>query len=131
LSDSEQPKASGGVRGTRIVFILIGLICLVYGLPYMLGGLQSGDYTSFILGFFLFMLFFSFIGAARSSPSQNPIFRTVTVAKCSKCEYTEVRDFQKGDYVYKALGKCKDCEGTLYVRSIYSIPVHRTELSPS
>lgn len=131
MSESGQPKTSGGIRGVRIVFVILAFVFLIFGLPYLLMGFETGDYFTLILGFFMFTLFFSFISAARAAPAQNPIFRTVTVSKCSKCEYTEVRDFQKGDYIYKTLGKCKDCSGEMYIRSIYTIPVQKTQLSAS
>ena len=131
LSESGQPKASGGAKGARIVFIIMALFFLIFGLPYLLTGFETGDYFTLILGFFMFTLFFSFISAARSAPVQTPIFRTVTISKCTNCEYTEVRDFQKGDYVYKTLGKCKDCKGEMYIRSIYTVPVQKTQLSAS
>ncbi|WXG43228.1 MAG: hypothetical protein WED04_04130 [Promethearchaeati archaeon SRVP18_Atabeyarchaeia-1] len=131
MSDSQPPRSGGAVRGVRIIFVIIGLICLFFGLPYLYAGIETGDYIAFILGFFLFSLFFSFLSAARSPPRQTPIFRTVTVLKCSKCEYTEVRDFLKGDYVYKNVGKCKDCDGEMFVRSIYTVPAQKTQLSPS
>jgi hypothetical protein len=131
LSDSEPRKAGGAAKAVRIVFIVVGILFLVIGLPYLLAGIESGDFTTLILGFLMFTFFFSFLSAARRGPVQTPIFRTVTVSKCSKCEYTQVRDFQKGDYVYKTLGKCKDCEGEMFIRSIYTIPVGKTQLSAS
>jgi hypothetical protein len=129
LSESGQPKTSGGAKGIRVVFIILALVFLIFGLPYLFMGFQTGDYFSMILGFFMFTLFFSFISAARTAQVQAPLFRTVTVSKCTNCEYTEVRDFQKGDYVYKTIGKCKDCKGEMYIRSIYTVPVQKTQLS--
>jgi hypothetical protein len=131
MSESERPPARTGIRGPRIVAAVIAAICLMVGLSYLLTGYQNGDYFSFILGLFVFSLFFSFMSAAWRVPIHNPVFRTVTVTKCSKCEYTEVRDFQRGDYVYKNLGKCKDCEGEMYIKSIYTVPVQKTQLSPA
>jgi len=131
LSDSGQPPVGKGVTGGRIVAVMIGLLCLLVGMSLLIQGWQTNDQISVILGLFVFSLFFSFMGAAWRVPAQNPIFRTVTVAKCSKCDYTEVRDFQRGDYIYKVLGKCKECSGDVYVKTIYAIPLQKTQLPAS
>jgi hypothetical protein len=131
LSDSERPKPSGGARGARIVAAMIAVFCLIFGLSYLYTGFQNGDQISIIVGFLIFSFFFSLIGSAWRAPVVNPLFRTVSVIKCDKCQYTEVRDFQRGDYMYKTLGKCKECEGEMFIRSIYTIPIQKTQLQAS
>lgn len=131
LSDSGQPPSGRGVTGARMVSAMIALICLLAGMSLLIQGWQTNDQISIILGLFVFSLFFSFMGAAWRAPVQNPIFRTVTVARCSKCEYAEVRDFQRGDYVYKVLSKCKECGGDMYVKTIYAVPLQKTQLPSS
>jgi hypothetical protein len=110
---------------------MIGALFLMGGLYIFMQGLQANDQVNIFLGFLVLIFAFSFVNAAVRVPQQVPVFRTVTVAKCSKCEYAEVRDFQRGDYVYKALGKCKDCGSPVYARTIYAIPVQKTQLSSS
>jgi excinuclease UvrABC ATPase subunit len=65
------------------------------------------------------------MGTAIRTPPVTPVSRTVSVIKCYKCQYAEVRDFQKGDYMYKTVGKCKDCQGDMYIRSIYTVPIQK------
>jgi hypothetical protein len=131
LSESDQPAPARGATKARLVAAIIGLLCLLTGMSLLVQGWETNDQISVILGLFVFSLFFSFMGAAWRVPVVNPIFRTVTVAKCSKCEYAEVRDFQRGDYIYKVLGKCKECSGDMFVKTIYAVPLQKTQLSPS
>jgi hypothetical protein len=129
LSDSNQPPPGKGVTGARVVAVFIGLLFLMAGIYLLNEGFESGNMFIIMLGLLVFSLFLSFTSAGVRVPVQNPIFRTVTVAKCSKCEYAEVRDFQRGDYFYKVLGKCKECSGDMYVKTIYAIPLQKTQLS--
>jgi len=62
-----------------------------------------------------------------SRPKPVPERKTVTVVKCKGCDYREVRDFQKGDYVFKKMGSCSSCGSEKYVSAIYSVPVSRVE----
>ncbi|MHA1754491.1 MAG: hypothetical protein ACTSYR_03125, partial [Candidatus Odinarchaeia archaeon] len=86
----------------------------------------------FILIFIGFLLF-SFttsllnVGVRPIQPLIKPI-NTVTVIKCYKCEYTEIRDFKRGDYIFKDLGECKDCGGQLYIKTIYTIEPEKKTL---
>lgn len=126
MTQSEQPQRSGSNRGTRISVAIIAVFFLVFGLWYLYTGFQNGDQLSIIVGFLIFSFFFSLMGSAFRRPVVNPLSRTVSVIKCFKCQYTEVRDFQRGDYMYKTVGKCKDCQGDMYIRSIYAVPIQKT-----
>ena len=42
-----------------------------------------------------------------------------TVVKCKKCDMKMIRDFEKGDFVNKEAGECKQCGEKMIVSSIY------------
>jgi hypothetical protein len=46
---------------------------------------------------------------------------------CYGCDYREVREFQKGDYIFKKLGACSTCGSEQYISAIYSIPTSKVE----
>ena len=126
MTETEQPQRSGPSRGARTSAALTAILFLLIGLYFLYLNSQSGDLITLIIGFLMFSFFFSIMGSALRSPVVNPLSRTVSVIKCQKCQYTEVRDFQKGDYMYKIVGKCKDCQGDMYIRSIYAVPIQKT-----
>ena len=126
MTADEQPQRSGGNRSGRAVIAVIAVFFLLFGIYYLYQGFQSGDQITIIVGFLIFSFFFSIMGSAIRSPVVAPLSRTVSVIKCEKCQYTEVRDFQKGDYMYKVVGKCKDCQGDMYIRSIYTVPIQKS-----
>jgi hypothetical protein len=62
------------------------------------------------------MLFQTRRHAQRFTLEDQPI---VTTLICQKCGFKNVRNFERGDYILKDLGKCTKCEGTLMISAIY------------
>lgn len=48
-----------------------------------------------------------------------PKVDVVTILECPSCELKRVRDFQRGDYVYKDDEPCTRCEGTMLITGIH------------
>lgn len=126
MTESQQPQRSGGSRGARTGIAIMAIFFLLFGLFFLYAGFQTNNQLNIIVGFLIFSFFFSLMGSALRKPPVNPLSRTVSVIKCHKCQYTEVRDFQKGDYMYKTVGKCKDCQGDMYIKTIYAVPIQKT-----
>jgi len=51
---------------------------------------------------------------------QSIAARVLSVVLCSNCGFKVVRAFAEGDFVYKEVGKCQQCSGTMRVDSIYA-----------
>ncbi len=46
--------------------------------------------------------------------------KVMTTMECRKCGFKNVRDFQRGDYVYKELGACQKCpDDKMIITAIY------------
>lgn len=45
--------------------------------------------------------------------------QTLTTIECRKCGFKSVREFQRGDYVYKDLDKCQKCDDKQLITAIY------------
>lgn len=52
-------------------------------------------------------------------------FKTITLIKCSKCGYTEEREFQPGDYILKPEKECPKCKSYTRIFRIYDVKVSR------
>ena len=51
-------------------------------------------------------------------------YRIVSSLRCTECDYRELVNFKRGDYIYKTVRKCPKCEdGTLYIYEIYAVPL--------
>jgi cation transport ATPase len=42
-----------------------------------------------------------------------------TTIECKKCGFKNVREFQRGDYIFKELGTCEKCSDTMMITAIY------------
>lgn len=45
--------------------------------------------------------------------------KVLSVILCANCGFKVVRVFSEGDFVYKEVGKCQQCSGTMRIDSIY------------
>ena len=45
--------------------------------------------------------------------------KTTTTIECRKCGFKSVREFQRGDFVFKELEKCQKCDDTQIITAIY------------
>jgi Na+/melibiose symporter-like transporter len=45
--------------------------------------------------------------------------QVMTTIECRKCNIKSVREFQRGDFVYKELEKCPKCEDNQIITAIY------------
>ncbi|UCH57671.1 MAG: hypothetical protein JSV18_01775 [Candidatus Bathyarchaeota archaeon] len=43
----------------------------------------------------------------------------ITILECASCDLKRVRDFQRGDYVYKEDEPCTRCEGNMIITGIH------------
>ncbi len=67
----------------------------------------------------LYTLLLSFIQRKASRETVKP--KIITKISCMRDDYSEERDFKKGDYVGLVVGKCPKCEGNLLITAIYLI----------
>lgn len=76
------------------------------------------------------LLLLGFLGAAistyvlfqarrRLSQLKIVIPPVTTTIECRKCSFKNVREFQRGDYVFKELEPCQKCDEKMLITSIY------------
>ncbi len=57
--------------------------------------------------------------AVSSQKSPDEKAEVVTILECPSCDLKRVRDFKRGDYVYKSDEPCTRCEGTMTIMGIH------------
>jgi hypothetical protein len=76
------------------------------------------------------LLLFGFLGVASSTyvlfQTRRRILRlrietpsTTTTIECKKCGIKNVREFQRGDYIFKEVGPCQKCNEKTLITAIY------------
>jgi hypothetical protein len=62
--------------------------------------------------------------AVMSSPKRSivPEVEVITTLECPSCNLKRVRDFQRGDYVFKDDEPCTRCEGKMVITGIHRRP---------
>ncbi len=93
-----------------------GAVILTYGMS------KEGDWMLYVVGLFVMSLGLSLLTARRQPTEIHPPPPTVTEIHCdnSECDFREIRDFQRGDYVLKKLpAKCPRCGRPLTIHAIY------------
>ena len=45
--------------------------------------------------------------------------RVITTLECPKCDFKNIRDFQREDYIFKETGPCQKCNEKMTITAIY------------
>ena len=99
----------------NIVLILL----IVIGAMFIYLGIGPDPISSWTIGFMLICFGATLIQFQKSPP--EPIHQTLTILICKLCGLTKVRNYVKGDFVFKRLGKCDKCEDLMEIKDIYSV----------
>ena len=119
------------------IFVVVVVLCLIFSLfsltmgvaEFQRAGPNMGSLTWILLGIIGLITALYAIGqlATRISKMPKPK-RTITVVRCANCNFQERREFKRGDYVGKKVGKCVKCDGELFIELIYSEVIKRRRI---
>jgi hypothetical protein len=82
------------------------------------------NYSLLAIGFFgLALSVYMLMQTRRTSTSAvSDMPRVLTTLECPKCDFKNIRDFQRGDYIFKETGTCQKCQETMKITAIYREP---------
>jgi len=83
----------------------------------------SEFYTLLLLMLLLFLITSLIRTIIERRKAKKEQYKTRTLIKCSKCGYTEERDFQVGDYILKPEKECPKCKTIIRIHRIYDVKV--------
>jgi len=100
-----------------LVFLALSVVAIYYGLH--LGG--SNGSLLLLIGFSgLALSTYMLLQTRRKIPSI--VFKPYQIATtiiCQKCGFKNIREFQRGDYIFKELEECPKCKEKMMISSIY------------
>jgi hypothetical protein len=122
--NSERRPIGGTYFYLLIAFSVVVLgysVWMLYkGVLSMKEDMESFYYTSFISLIGVMLAASSIIQIRRRiSLAMRANLKVLTVTICDKCGFKAISNFSVGDYVYKQVGKCQQCDGAAYISQIY------------
>ncbi|MFX1457146.1 MAG: hypothetical protein ACFFDB_17350 [Promethearchaeota archaeon] len=115
-----------GITFKSVLKNLISILLIIFGAVFIYSGIGD-QITSWSIGFMM-ICFGATLIQWQKTPSE-PIRQTLTILICSICGLTKVRNYEKGDYVYRKVGKCSECNQTMEVKQIYSVRLKKPTVS--
>ncbi|MDG6222218.1 MAG: hypothetical protein IAX21_10695 [Candidatus Bathyarchaeota archaeon] len=108
-----------------LIAFILSLTALYIAFQEIITQSEALDAYSFLaiglggLAFSVYMLF-----QTRSKPSQAIIEvpRVLTTLECPKCDFKNIRDFQREDFIFKKAGNCQKCNEPMTITAIYREP---------
>lgn len=105
---------------TLFIVLVLSLAALIYGVSIL------DQYPD--IGYIV--LLFGFLGAAiatyallqmrrRLSKLKIVLPPVTTTIECKKCSFKNVREFQRGDYIFKEVEPCQKCNDKMLITAIY------------
>ncbi len=120
MGESKAGKISAFFIGIVFVMLAMALVALIFAIEaYVMQG--NIDVVNVILSASTIALSIYLLLQMRKKPLSldSEALKVLTVIRCTKCNYENIKDFEKGDYVLKEVGSCPKCDGTLLIYSIF------------
>lgn len=114
------------VKKAPVFFITVIIVILAMSLIALLLSIDSYvrygkiDVINMVLSIStVFLALYMFLQLRRKINVGLEALKVLTVIQCLKCGYSNVREFEKGDYILKETGSCPKCDGKLIIYSIF------------
>ena len=124
MTDSVEP-----VKRVSPFLLVIILIAFILSLSALYIAVESiidktdllNSYSFLAIGFFGLALSVYMLLQTRGKPMQVTLElpKVITTLECPKCDFKNIRDFQKEDYIFKETGPCQKCNETMRITAIY------------
>ena len=107
-----------------LVSKLIGIALAAVGFVVLFFGMSDTTIMSYVysfIGLLIMSMGFALLTSGKQKEEKPPP-PTVTEIRCNDCDFKEIRDFKKGDYVLKAVEEpCPKCQSGMTVEGVYII----------
>jgi len=103
-----------------LVTVVLSVVALFLGFTY-----ESQDPTSalpyMLIGFIGLAISAYMLLQTQRKPSRAAFEmpKVITTILCQKCGFKNIRDFERGDYIFKETEPCPKCNEKMMIASIY------------
>lgn len=108
-----------------LVAFILSLSALYIAVDSIINQSEALDGYSFLaIGFGGLALSAYMLFQTRGKPKQSIIElpRVLTTLECPKCDFKNIRDFQREDYIFKKADTCQKCNEPMNITAIYREP---------
>ncbi|MFX1320938.1 MAG: hypothetical protein ACFFAQ_04750 [Promethearchaeota archaeon] len=116
--DDEEILKKGVTLKSVLKNILLVLL-IVAGALFIYLDFGLDQFSRWSIGFMLICLGSTLI-QMQKGPAE-PLRQTLTILICNLCGLTKVRNYVKGDFVFKKKDKCDKCDNLMEIKQIYSV----------
>jgi len=115
-----------------LVVMAMALVALALAVNAFMVGEQIVAIYLVIIGFIALGLSTYVLMQSRTRAAAMKIEtpQTLTTIECKKCGFKNVREFQRGDYVFKELDKCQKCDDRQIITAIYKEVKEKEKIYP-
>jgi len=117
--EDDEDVLKKGITLKSILKNIFFILLIILGVILIYVDIGLDQIMSWSIGFMLICFGATLIQFQKSPP--EPIRQTLTILICKLCGLTKVRNYEKGDFVFKRLDKCEKCEDFMEIKQIYSV----------
>ncbi len=121
--DDDEEILKKGITFKNVLKNILFIFLILLGLLFIYLNIGPDQISSWSIGFILICFGVTLIQVQKSPP--EPIRQTLTILICNLCEITKVRNYEKGDFVFKKRDKCNKCDDLMEIKQIYSVRLKR------
>jgi predicted membrane protein len=120
-SSSATAKISSFLMAIVLVVLTLSIVALLLSVNAFLAGNEIVAGYLLIIGFIAMGLsvYVMFQSRKRAASLKIEAPKVMTTVECRKCGIKNVREFQRGDFVYKDLDPCQKCDDKMVITAIY------------
>lgn len=117
--EDDEDVLKKGITLKSVLKNLVFILLIVLGILLISIDFGLEPLMSWSIGFMLICFGATLIQFQKPSP--EPIRQTLTILICKLCGVTKVRNYEKGDFVFKKMDKCEKCDDFMEIKQIYSV----------
>ena len=124
MADGVEPvkKVSSFYLVTIVVAFILSLSALYIAADTLINQSEALDSYYFLaVGVFGLALSGYMLLQTRRKPKRSTleIPRVLSTLECPKCDFKNIRDFNRGDYIFKETEPCQKCNENMIITAIY------------
>jgi hypothetical protein len=121
--EDEDEILKKGVSLKSVLKNLLLILLIIIGALFIYLASGNNQMTNWFIGFTLICLGSTLIQIQKRQ--SEPIMQTLSILKCNVCGITKVRNYQHGDYVFREIETCNDCDESMLIDQIYSVKLKK------